>query len=219
MEQLEYQQSHTAAPLVPDGYTPVASGSMLSVPAVGSVGGVGGPMVQGPPALQQEVNSWHREDGLKVPKKQPVYQEMLKLQEKLESDVMLLENKIYEMEGNYLAATADVGNMLKGWEGYILNLDESERQMIGSTGGGKGWNNGAASQVSNSRNSACSTNVRSAKRPSSRTGSSSSSSKTLSGGRHSAGSAGSSAGSTGQKACTGSSVGDASVASACHGRM
>ncbi|KAL8270186.1 hypothetical protein Esti_005861 [Eimeria stiedai] len=259
MEQLEYQQSHVAAQPAADGYMPL-SGGILAVSAVGSVGGGPPPAVQGPPALQQDVNSWHREDGLKVPKKQPVYQEMLKLQEKLESDVMLLENKIYEMEGNYLAATADVGNMLKGWEGYIssatktrrpaakatggassnqerlfsltsttsrasrelstwVNLDESERQMIGSTAGGKGWNNGAASQVSNSRNSACSTNVKCAKRPSSRTCSSSSSSKTLSGGRHSGGSVGSSAGSTGQKACAGSSVGDASVASACHGRM
>ncbi|KAL8434550.1 hypothetical protein Efla_000066 [Eimeria flavescens] len=259
MEQMEYQQQlHASAQPMREGYLP-SSGGVL--PADPPAAGPPPPLLQGcPPAMQQEVNAWHREDGIKLPRRQPVYQEMLKLQEKLESDVSLLENKIYEMEGNYLAATADAGNMLRGWEGYIssatktrrpaaktaggmssnqerlfsltsttslasrelstwVNLEEPERQMMGSAGGGKGWNNAAASQVSNSRNSACSTNVKCAKRPLSRSGSSSSSSKTLSGGRHSAGSAGSSTASAAQKACGSSSGGDSSVASACHGRM
>ncbi|KAL8432147.1 hypothetical protein ACSSS7_004759 [Eimeria intestinalis] len=124
MEQLEeYQQSHLAPHPAPDGYVlPIVPGGMLPVSSVGpTVGPSPRSLVQGAPptGMQQEGDGWHREDGLKGPKKQPVYQEMLKLQEKLESDVLMLENKIYEMEGNYLAATADVGNMLKGWEGYI----------------------------------------------------------------------------------------------------
>ncbi|XP_022588580.2 chromatin modification-related protein MEAF6 [Cyclospora cayetanensis] len=184
---------------------------------------------------------------------------MLKLHEKLESDVLLLENKIYEMEGNYLAATADVGNMIKGWEGYIssatktrrpaakaagsassnqerlfsltsttsrasrelstwASVEDSERQLMGSSGG-KGWNNGAASQVSNSRNSACSTNVKCAKKPPSRTGSSSNASKGISGGRHSSGTGGGSTSAVSQKACGGAVTGDAPIGSACHGRM
>lgn len=93
--------------------------------------------------------------------------------------------------------------------------------------GGKGWNsNSAASQVSNSRNSACSTNVKNTgKRPSARTtgGAGSSVSKGAASGRTGGGggSAAASAAAAGQKgSCPGSSVaGDASsVGSHSHGQ-
>ncbi|KYK63592.1 histone acetyltransferase subunit nua4 protein [Toxoplasma gondii TgCatPRC2] len=57
----------------------------------------------------------------------PVLNEMISLQEKLESDIQHIEAKIYEMEGDYLAATADVGNMIKGWEGYISSSAKARR--------------------------------------------------------------------------------------------
>lgn len=116
MEPIDYQQPPGAAQPVPEGFLPISAG-LLPVAANQPVAGP--PAGHGPPVVQQDMNSWHREEGLKASKKLPVYQEMLKLHEKLESDVLLLENKIYEMEGNYLAATADVGNMIRGWEGYI----------------------------------------------------------------------------------------------------
>lgn len=69
---------------------------------------------------------WKRPEMTGKPaKRQAVYQEMVKLYEKLEADVQLLENKIYDMEGNYLAATADVGNMIRGWDGYICKCTKT----------------------------------------------------------------------------------------------
>ncbi|PFH38555.1 histone acetyltransferase subunit nua4 protein [Besnoitia besnoiti] len=68
----------------------------------------------------------------KMPRQQsqhklPILNEMLSLQEKLESDIQHIEARIYEMEGDYLTATADVGNMIKGWEGYISSSTKARR--------------------------------------------------------------------------------------------
>ncbi|CBZ53470.1 hypothetical protein NCLIV_032570 [Neospora caninum Liverpool] len=70
-----------------------------------------------------------REKTLKAQFQQtmPVLNEMLSLQEKLEGDIQHIEARIYEMEGDYLAATADVGNMIKGWEGYISSSTKTRR--------------------------------------------------------------------------------------------
>lgn len=124
MESIDYQQPTAVAAQQPasEGLIPMTPG-LLSVAA--ARGPVGGPSSQSAIPLQSDASAWQREEGLKVSKRQPVYQEMVKLHEKLESDILLLENKIYEMEGNYLAATADVGNMLKGWEGYICRCCRS----------------------------------------------------------------------------------------------
>ncbi|PHJ23908.1 histone acetyltransferase subunit nua4 protein [Cystoisospora suis] len=56
-----------------------------------------------------------------------VLQEMQALQARLEADIQHQETKIYEMEGDYLAATADVGNMIKGWEGYLSSGTKARR--------------------------------------------------------------------------------------------
>ncbi|CDI79908.1 hypothetical protein, conserved [Eimeria acervulina] len=90
---------------------------------------------QAAPGMAADANCWGREEAPKPLKKIPVYQDMLKLQEKLEADVLALENKIYEMEGNYLAATADVGNMIRGWEGYTSSATKARRPAAKATGG------------------------------------------------------------------------------------
>lgn len=59
-----------------------------------------------------------------------VLQEMQALQTKLETDIQHQETKIYEMEGDYLAATADVGNMIKGWEGYLCEQQQCTTSTV-----------------------------------------------------------------------------------------
>ncbi|KAJ1613153.1 hypothetical protein OJ253_239 [Cryptosporidium canis] len=44
--------------------------------------------------------------------------EMVTLREKVQDELVDIEKKIYELETFYWNQTADIGNMLRGWDGY-----------------------------------------------------------------------------------------------------
>ncbi|KAF8819197.1 histone acetyltransferase subunit nua4 protein, partial [Cardiosporidium cionae] len=46
--------------------------------------------------------------------------DMLLLKQKLETDIVNADKKIFELEDDYIMETVDLGNMLRGWEGYVV---------------------------------------------------------------------------------------------------
>ncbi|OII73050.1 uncharacterized protein cubi_02281 [Cryptosporidium ubiquitum] len=58
--------------------------------------------------------------------------EMVALREKVQDELVDIERKIYELETFYWNQTTDIGNMLKGWDGYATYNNNT-----GSIGGRK----------------------------------------------------------------------------------
>ncbi|CAD98700.1 hypothetical protein [Cryptosporidium parvum Iowa II] len=58
--------------------------------------------------------------------------EMVSLREKVQEELVDIERKIYELETFYWNQTTDIGNMLRGWDGYA-----TYNSNTGSIGGRK----------------------------------------------------------------------------------
>lgn len=56
------------------------------------------------------------------------YSELLDKRSILENDLRNLEKSIYDLETRYLEETATTGNILRGWEGYMLSKNSKINQ-------------------------------------------------------------------------------------------
>eukprot|EP01017_Pseudomicrothorax_dubius_P015191 TRINITY_DN1760_c0_g3_i1.p2 TRINITY_DN1760_c0_g3~~TRINITY_DN1760_c0_g3_i1.p2 ORF type:complete len:100 (-),score=21.99 TRINITY_DN1760_c0_g3_i1:501-800(-) len=58
-------------------------------------------------------------------------QNLIEEQEKLSKELIQLENQIYEMETAYLNETANTGNVVVGFEGFLTNKGVKTQALLG----------------------------------------------------------------------------------------
>ncbi|KAH3743857.1 chromatin modification-related protein EAF6 [Pelomyxa schiedti] len=56
--------------------------------------------------------------------------ELLRKKEELDAKLVALEKQIYALEGNYLEETQHVGNIVKGWGGYLMKVPPAKKAKV-----------------------------------------------------------------------------------------